>query len=83
VDDSYQTSVVHLLGYPGVGKRTVRLHLAEMLDGVLVDNQLINVPILTLFKWGCISGVCCNGHCCAGGMCCLRGEFCASAGDCV
>jgi hypothetical protein len=51
VDDSYQTAIVYLLGYPGVGKRTVGLHLAEMLDGVLVDNQLINIPILTLFKW--------------------------------
>ena len=49
--DSYQTCVVFLLGYPGVGKRTVGTHLAELLDGVLVDNQLINLPLLTLFKW--------------------------------
>ena len=40
-----------LLGYPGVGKRTVGSHLAELLGGVLVDNQLINIPLLTLFKW--------------------------------
>jgi hypothetical protein len=32
-------------------KRTVGSHLAELLDGVLVDNQLINIPLLTLFKW--------------------------------
>jgi hypothetical protein len=51
VADSYQTCVVFLLGYPGVGKRTVGTHLAELLDGVLVDNQLINLPLLTLFKW--------------------------------
>lgn len=43
--------MVFLLGYPGVGKRTVGSHLAELLDGVLVDNQLINIPLLTLFKW--------------------------------
>jgi hypothetical protein len=49
--DSYQTCIVFLLGYPGVGKRTVGTHLAELLDGVLVDNQLINLPLLTLFKW--------------------------------
>lgn len=49
--DRYQTCVVFLLGYPGVGKRTVGTHLAELLDGVLVDNQLINHPLLTLFKW--------------------------------
>ncbi len=49
--DRYQTCVVFLLGYPGVGKRTVGTHLAERLDGVLVDNQLINRPLLTLFKW--------------------------------
>ena len=40
-----------LLGYPGVGKRTVGSHLAELLHGVLVDNQLINIPLLTLFRW--------------------------------
>jgi hypothetical protein len=51
VADRYQTCVVFLLGYPGVGKRTVGTHLAELLDGVLVDNQLINLPLLTLFKW--------------------------------
>ncbi len=26
-------------------------HLADRLDGVLVDNQLIHIPLLTLFKW--------------------------------
>lgn len=48
---SYQTCVVFLLGYPGMGKRTVGSRLAELLDGVLVDNQLIHIPLLTLFKW--------------------------------
>ena len=51
VDEGSETCVVFLLGYPGVGKRTVGSHLAELLDGVLVDNQLINIPLLTLFKW--------------------------------
>ena len=51
MDDGSETCVVFLLGYPGVGKRTVGSHLAELLDGVLVDNQLINTPLLTLFKW--------------------------------
>lgn len=51
MDDAFETCVVFLLGYPGVGKRTVGSHLAELLDGVLVDNQLINIPLLTLFKW--------------------------------
>ena len=47
----FETCVVFFLGYPGVGKRTVGSHLTELLDGVLVDNQLINIPLLTLFKW--------------------------------
>ena len=47
----FETCVVFFLGYPGVGKRTVASHLTELLDGVLVDNQLINIPLLTLFKW--------------------------------
>lgn len=51
VNGGSETCVVFLLGYPGVGKRTVGSHLAELLDGVLVDNQLINIPLLTLFKW--------------------------------
>jgi hypothetical protein len=51
VDDGYETCVALLLGYPGVGKRTVGSHLADLLNGVLVDNQLINIPLLTLFKW--------------------------------
>lgn len=51
MDEEFETCVVFLLGYPGVGKRTVGSHLAELIDGVLVDNQLINVPLLTLFKW--------------------------------
>jgi hypothetical protein len=51
VGDACETCVVFLLGYPGVGKRTVGSYLAGLLDGVLVDNQLINIPLLTLFKW--------------------------------
>ena len=51
MDERFETCVVFLLGYPGVGKRTVGLHLAELIDAVLVDNQLINIPLLTLFRW--------------------------------
>jgi hypothetical protein len=47
----FETCVVFFLGYPGVGKRTVGSHLTELLDGVLVDDSLINIPLLTLFKW--------------------------------
>lgn len=46
----YETCVVFLLGYPGVGKRTLGSQLADLLGGVLVDNQLVNVPLLTLFS---------------------------------
>ena len=51
VEDGPETCIVFLLGYPGVGKRTVGSHLTELLDGVLVDNALIHLPLLTLFKW--------------------------------
>jgi predicted kinase len=47
----FETCVVFMLGYPGMGKRTVGSHLAELLDAVLVDNQLINRPLLELFRW--------------------------------
>lgn len=49
--DVYATCMVLLLGYPGFGKRTVGTSLARLLDCVLVDNALISVPLLTLFKW--------------------------------
>lgn len=48
---SFETCVVFMLGYPGMGKRTVGGHLATLLDGVLVDNALINRPLLELFRW--------------------------------
>jgi hypothetical protein len=31
----------------------------------------------------CPSGNLCNGHCCAADECCMRGLYCASAGDCI
>ena len=52
MNECEQTCVVLLLGYPGVGNRTVGSHLADLLDGVLVDNQLYNLPILTVLKQG-------------------------------
>ena len=51
MNKTHPACLVLLLGYPGFGKRTVGTSLARLLDGVLVDNQLINVPLLTLFKW--------------------------------
>lgn len=47
----FETCVVYMLGYPGMGKRTIGSHLAGLLDGVLVDNALINRPVLELFRW--------------------------------
>jgi len=49
--ERYETSIVYMLGYPGMGKRTVGGHLASLIDAVLVDNQLINRPLLELFRW--------------------------------
>ena len=42
---------MYTLGYPAVGKRTVGQQLADLLDGVLIDNQLIHHPVLALFRW--------------------------------
>lgn len=44
-------SIVYLLGYPGVGKYTVGQELARLTGAVLIDNQLINHPILALLSW--------------------------------
>jgi len=52
VDHSiFDTCVVYMLGYPAMGKRTIGSRLATLLDGVLVDNALINRPVLELFRW--------------------------------
>jgi hypothetical protein len=54
-DDSHtphaQPSIVYLLGHPGVGKYTVGRELARQTGAVLIDNQVINHPILALFEW--------------------------------
>jgi adenylylsulfate kinase-like enzyme len=43
--------VVFMLGYPATGKRTVGGHLATMLHGALIDNALINRPVLEVLQW--------------------------------
>jgi len=45
------TFIVFLLGYPGMGKRTVGAALAGSTGAVLLDNQVINRPILEVFQW--------------------------------
>lgn len=50
-DETFDACVVLMLGFPGMGKRTVGGHLAKLIDGVLVDNALINRPVLELFRW--------------------------------
>ena len=44
-------SLIYLLGYPGVGKLTVARAIAQKSGAIVVDNQLINLPIMTLFAW--------------------------------
>ncbi|MBC3763561.1 hypothetical protein ACUN7V_16175 [Quadrisphaera oryzae] len=48
---STDAAVVFMLGYPGTGKRTVGGHVAAQLGGVLVDNALINRPVLEVLQW--------------------------------
>jgi predicted kinase len=48
-------SIIYLLGYPGVGKYTVAREIARLTGAVVVDNQLINHPILVLLRWDATS----------------------------
>jgi predicted kinase len=48
-------SIIYLLGYPGVGKYTVAREIARLNDAIVVDNQLINHPILVLLRWDAVS----------------------------
>jgi shikimate kinase len=43
--------ITYLLGYPGVGKYTVARALASKTGAVLVDNHVVNQPILALLNW--------------------------------
>lgn len=48
---SHETAIVFLLGYPGMGKRTVGDALATLIDAVLLDNARINGLLLEPFRW--------------------------------
>lgn len=50
-----QSFVIYLLGSPGVGKYTIATEIARQANAVVVDNQLVNTPILTLLNWDGIS----------------------------
>ncbi len=45
------TSIVYLLGSPGVGKRTVAEALAARTGAAVVDNHKVNLPLMSLFRW--------------------------------
>ena len=51
VNRSYDTAIVFLLGYPGMGKRTVGGALATLIDAVLLDNARIHGVLLEPFRW--------------------------------
>lgn len=46
-----RTSLVYLLGSPGVGKRTVADALHRLTGAVVLDNHRVNLPIMSLFDW--------------------------------
>ncbi|GAA1363513.1 AAA family ATPase [Catellatospora chokoriensis] len=47
--------LIYLLGYPGVGKYTIAAEIATMTGAVVVDNQLMNHPVLALLGWDGVS----------------------------
>lgn len=52
---SADAAVVFMLGYPATGKRTIGGHVAQLLGGVLVDNALVNRPVLEVLQWDGVS----------------------------
>ena len=48
---SSPTSLVYLLGSPGVGKRTVAEALGARTGALVLDNHRISLPIMSLFGW--------------------------------
>lgn len=53
--DAQRPFLIYLLGSPGVGKYTVASEIAAATGAVVVDNQLINHPVLALFDWDGVS----------------------------
>lgn len=51
MNGSHDTAIVFLLGYPGMGKRTVGGALATLIDAVLLDNARIHGVLLEPFRW--------------------------------
>jgi hypothetical protein len=51
MERSHDTAIVFLLGYPGMGKRTVGGALATLIDAVLLDNARIHGILLEPFRW--------------------------------
>jgi len=45
-----ENTFIYLIGFPGVGKYTVAQTIAKQADVIVLDNQLINMPIFALFK---------------------------------
>lgn len=56
-EPSFDTAVVFLLGYPGMGKRTVGGALASLIDAVLLDNARIHGILLEPFRWDGVSDI--------------------------
>ena len=54
---SYDTAIVFLLGYPGMGKRTVGAALAALIDAVLLDNARIHGILLEPFRWDGVASI--------------------------
>ena len=53
--DEQHPFLIYLLGSPGVGKYTVASEIAAATGAVVVDNQLINHPVMALFAWDGVS----------------------------
>jgi hypothetical protein len=48
---SSPTSLIYLLGSPGVGERTVAEALSVRTGSLVLDNHRINLPIMSVFDW--------------------------------
>lgn len=43
-----RNTIIHLIGYPGVGKYTIGSGIAKKTGAILVDNQLTAMPLFTV-----------------------------------
>lgn len=45
-----RNTIIYLIGFHGIGKRTIAKELVKLSDAIMIDNHLINNPIFQIYS---------------------------------